>query len=155
MVHEQKDLVTLIAVGDTSPNRDDPPSIFRYCRDVFRSADIVFGQMEAPLSDRGTPMFVPHRPHRVPPGNISAYTGKGAGFNVMSFAANAAMDYGWEAFFDTINILTKNGIAVVGAGKNISEARKPAILEKKGTKVGFLAYISIIAPGLAAEEDFL
>src|SRR5512137_2809380 len=122
MSKKKDDSFTFVAVGDISPNRNDPPSIFQYCGDVFRSADIVFGQMESPLSDRGTPMFVPHRPHRLPPSNISAYTEKGAGFNVMSFAANAAMDYGWEAFFDTINILTKNGIAVVGAGKNISEA---------------------------------
>ena len=46
-----------------------------------------------------------------------------------------------------------NNIAVAGAGRNIAEARRPAILERNGTKVGFLAYLSIVFPGLIAEED--
>ncbi len=153
MVHEHKDLLTLVAVGDISPNRDDPPSIFQYCGDVFRTADIVFGQLESPLSDRGTPMFVPYPPCRLAPKNISALTKEGAGFDIMSFACNHAMDYGWEAFFDTLDALKKNNIPVIGAGRNIEEARRPFILEIKGTRVGFLSYLSIVFPGLIAEED--
>ena len=153
MVQKQKDLITLVGVGDVSPNRDDPPSIFRHCGDVFRTADIVFGQMESPLSDRGTPMFVPHAPCKLAAKNVSALTAKGAGFDVMSFACNHAMDWGWEAFYDTLDALKKNNIPIVGAGRNITEARKPVILERKGTRVGFLAYLSIIFPGLVAEED--
>jgi poly-gamma-glutamate synthesis protein (capsule biosynthesis protein) len=153
MVQKQQASVILVAVGDISPNRDDPPSIFRYCGDIFRTADVVFGQMENPLTDKGIPMFTSHRPHRLPPRNISAYTKEGAGFDVMSHAANAAMDYGWEGFLDTLNILRKNNIAVVGAGKNIEEARRPVILERRGTRVGFLAYVSIIERGLIAEND--
>ena len=40
MVNKKKEELTLVAVGDISPNRDDPPSIFRFCRDAFRDADI-------------------------------------------------------------------------------------------------------------------
>ncbi len=153
MADKTKDSLTVVAVGDTSPNRDDPLSIFRYCMDTLRGADILFGQMESPMTDSNTHMFVPHRPHKIRPDNISALNEKGARFDVMSFAANASMDYGHEGFFDTIGILKKNNIAVVGAGKNIEEARKPAIIERKGTKVGFLAYLSILSPGLVADED--
>ncbi len=148
-----KDFITMLAVGDISPNRDDPPSIFKYCGDVFKKADIVFGQMESPLSDRGMPMFTEHAPTRLRPNNVKALTEEGAGFDIMSFACNHAMDYGWEAFFDTLDILKKNNIPIVGAGRNIAEARKPYILERNGTRVGFLAYLSIIFPGLVAEED--
>ncbi|MFC2004147.1 CapA family protein [Chloroflexota bacterium] len=157
MIHEQKSgsqksLLTLVGVGDVSPQRADPPSIFRHCGDVFRTADFVFGQMEAPLSDRGNPNTEVHR--RLPPKNISALTEEGAGFDVMSFATNHGMDYGWDAFFDTLDILEKNNIAVVGAGKNIEEARKPVIIERDGTRVGFLAYLSVFAtPILIAKED--
>jgi hypothetical protein len=59
MVQSKDKAITLVGVGDISPNRDDPPSIFRFSRDTLRSADIVFGQMESPLSDRGTPQFTP------------------------------------------------------------------------------------------------
>ncbi|MBI2859192.1 MAG: CapA family protein [Chloroflexi bacterium] len=144
--------ITLVAVGDISPNREDPPSIFRYCGDLFRKADIVFGQMEAPLSDRGIPNFGPGIPRRLAAKNISALTEEGAGFDVMSHACNHAMDYGWDAFHDTLNALKKNNIAVVGAGDNITEARKPAIIERNGTRVGFLAYLSIVYPGLVAKK---
>ncbi len=153
MVSERKDLIKLVAVGDVSPDRDDPPSIFRYCGDVFHTADIVFGQLEAPLSDRGTVAFIDHSPRRVAAKNISALTEKGAGFDVMSHACNHAMDFGWEAFYDTLDSLKKNNIPVVGAGRNIEEARRPVILERKGTRVGFLAYLSIMAVGFAADED--
>lgn len=145
--------ITLMAVGDVSPNREDPPSLFRYCRETLRGADIVFGQLEAPISDRGTPQFVPSAPARVPAKNVTALTGEGGGFHVMSFAGNHALDYGAEAFFDTIDLVTKQGIALVGAGKNIAEARKPAIVEREGTRVGFLAYCSVLPLGFEAEEN--
>ncbi|MBI2859336.1 MAG: CapA family protein [Chloroflexi bacterium] len=153
MVREGKNTITLVAVGDVSPNRDNPPSIFHYCGNLFRDADIAFGQMEAPLSDRGTPAFVSAVPRRLASKNISALTEEGAGFDVMSHACNHAMDYGWEAFNDTLEALKKNNIAVVGAGENIHEARRPAVLERDGTKVGFLAYLSIVYPGLVAQKN--
>jgi hypothetical protein len=36
---------------------------------------------------------------------------------------------------------------MIGVGANIDEARKPAIVERKGTKITFLAYNSILPPG--------
>jgi poly-gamma-glutamate synthesis protein (capsule biosynthesis protein) len=152
MVTKKQDVI-LVGVGDVRPQRSDPPSIFSHCGDVFQTADISFGQMESPMSDRGTPMFTPHAPGKRSPKNITALTEKGGRFTAMSFACNHAMDWGPDAFFDTIDLLTKNNIAVVGAGKNLSEARKPAIIEKKGTKFGFLANLTIVIPGLIAEED--
>jgi poly-gamma-glutamate capsule biosynthesis protein CapA/YwtB (metallophosphatase superfamily) len=147
--------IVLMAVGDVSPSRDDPPSIFRFCREVLRSADVLFGQMEAPLSDRGERAFTPQGQCRLPAKNITALTAEdGAGFDVMSFAGNHSMDFGEVAFFDTIQALTNAGIAVVGAGSTIKEARNPVIVERNGTKIGFLAYTSILYPGLEAEEEW-
>ena len=146
--------LTLIAVGDVSPSRADPPLIFRHWGDTFSTADVVFGQMESPMSARGTPMFVPHSPCKIAPSNITALNkSTGAGFDVMSFACNHAVDYGFDAFYDTLKHLNESGIAVVGAGKNMAAARTPAIVSKDDTKIGFLAYLSIVFPGLIAEED--
>ena len=146
--------LTMIAVGDVSPSRDDPPSIFQHCGDTFRNADIVFGQMESPMSARGCAMFVPHSPVKIAPSNLSALDKKtGAGFDVMSFACNHAMDYGWDAFYDTLDHLGTAGIGVVGAGKNMAQARTPVIVDRNRTKVGFLAYLSIVFPGVVAEEE--
>jgi poly-gamma-glutamate synthesis protein (capsule biosynthesis protein) len=146
--------IVLMAAGDVSPSRDDPPSIFRFCREVLRSADVLFGQLEAPLSDRGERAFTPQGQCRLPAKNITALTAEeGAGFDVMSFAGNHSMDFGEDAFFDTIRALTNAGIAVVGAGSTIKEARNPVVVERNGTKIGFLAYTSILYPGLEAESS--
>jgi poly-gamma-glutamate synthesis protein (capsule biosynthesis protein) len=63
-----------------------------------------------------------------------------AGFNVMNFAHNHTFDWGVTGMEDTMAGLKEQGIAVFGAGKNIDEARKPVVLERKGTRVGFLGY---------------
>jgi len=44
------------------------------------------------------------------------------------------MDWGREAFFETLGHLRDNGLAVVGAGKDIKEAVRPAVIEAKGLK---------------------
>ena len=50
------------------------------------------------------------------------------------------MDYGPEALAETIALLEKHQISYVGAGPNLAAARTPAIIEKNGMKVAFLAY---------------
>ena len=44
-------------------------------------------------------------------------------------------------------LLLEKGIQVTGTGRNLDEAREPAIVERNGVKVGFLGYCSVIPPG--------
>ncbi len=88
---------------------------------------------------------------RIPPKNVAALTY--AGFNIVSFASNHTLDWSDDALFDTLDVLRKNNIVVIGAGRNIDEARRPAIIECKGTKVGFLAYCSVVPSGFEARAD--
>jgi poly-gamma-glutamate synthesis protein (capsule biosynthesis protein) len=88
---------------------------------------------------------------RADPKSASAI--KNAGFHVVSFASNHCMDWGSEAFFDTIHALQEQGLLVIGAGRNIEEARRPAMIECKGTRIAFLAYNSILPLGYWAEVD--
>ena len=54
------------------------------------------------------------------------------------------MDWGVEPFLETLARLREHH-HVVGAGNDLDEARRPAIVElADGTKVGFLAYCSIV-----------
>jgi poly-gamma-glutamate synthesis protein (capsule biosynthesis protein) len=41
---------------------------------------------------------------------------------------------------ETAEILKRNGIGFSGAGKDIAEARRPALIEKRGLKIGLLSY---------------
>ncbi len=149
-----EETIKIVAVGDLSPDRDGPESIFDPNAHILREADIAFGQLETPFSERGSPQ-VGRGAHKIAhPKNVSALSN--AGFDVISFASNHALDFGYDAFFDTIDLLRKSDIEVVGVGNNFEEARKPVILERKGIRVAFLAYNSITMAwlrGYAADID--
>ena len=141
----------LYAVGDVGPNREDPQSMFRHVSGLLKQGDIRFCQLETNLSTRGTPLPQARLPMRTHPNSTGAL--KDAGFQVVSFASNHCMDFGQEAFFDTIDAIKANGMEPIGAGRNIAEARRPAILERNGTRIAFLAYNSILPFGYWAETD--
>ena len=143
--------VTLLAVGDVAVKRDDPASIFRGCRGALTAGNIVFGQLETTVSERGS--RVPHAKlaMRAPPG--MAETVSKANFDVMSFAGNHCLDWGYDAFDDTMDLLTKAGVKLCGAGQDIVEARRPALFEVRGTRFAFLAYSSILPDGYWAEAS--
>ncbi|MBI2986193.1 MAG: CapA family protein [Deltaproteobacteria bacterium] len=156
--------VSIYAVGDVIPDRPNPESLFELALPTLKEADILFGQLEAPLTEKGEPQLQAF-PEGEPqlqafprgcgrwliPEWVSGLTY--AGFDVMSFASNHTLDRSEEGLFATIDTLTKNNIAVIGVGKNIDEARKPLILERKGTKVAFLAYGSVLPKGYEARAD--
>jgi poly-gamma-glutamate capsule biosynthesis protein CapA/YwtB (metallophosphatase superfamily) len=147
---KQKDSIKLVAVGYIvigikrqlmdgtffEPIRKDPNSAFPFISPLIKKADIAFFNLESAYSDKG----------RRANGRISAWCGSpnmvsgiaSAGFNLANIANNHIMDYGQEAFLDTLEHLTKHKIAYFGGGRNISEARKPVILERKGTRLAFL-----------------
>ena len=66
-----------------------------------------------------------------------------AGMDYVSLANNHIRDAGGNGVLQTIRNLTKRGLKVSGAGKDLKAARKPAILEAAGTKVAILAYDAI------------
>ena len=146
---ESSSKVTLVAVGDLMPNRDEPETILELTAPALKNYDIRFGHLEINLSERGSRCSASRAPARAHPRNIRAL--KVAGFDVVSFASNHCLDWGAEAMFDTIDLCRNEGIEVVGAGKDIAEARKPVILERKGVRVAFLAYNSILPIGYWAD----
>ena len=143
--------VSIYAVGDVIPSPPNPESLFESALPTLKQADILFGHLDANLSQKGEPQMHRFPARSVGPAGVSALTY--AGFHVMSFASNQVLDRGEVGLSETIETLTKNNIAVIGAGKNIDEARKPLILERKGTKVAFLAYCSVLPRGYEARAD--
>lgn len=140
-----------LATGDLAMDRDDYDSSFVATRDVLQRADIVFGQLETSFAERGTRL--PQARHAVlarPEG--AAALGR-AGFDVISFAGNHCLDWGNEAFFETIGHLKDAGIQVAGVGADIADARKPTIFRlPDGTSVAVLAYSSILPMSYWADE---
>jgi poly-gamma-glutamate capsule biosynthesis protein CapA/YwtB (metallophosphatase superfamily) len=138
--------VSLTAVGDVMLARkverliqsQGPDYPFVKVRDKLKAADITFGNLESPLSERGTPLPGKGICFRARPEMSQKL--QDSGFDVLSVANNHAVDYDTDAFLDTLELLRSSQIQPVGGGQNIDEARRPVIIEKNGLKVGFLAY---------------
>lgn len=144
-----KPKLNLVAVGDVHPNREDPKTLFRLVADVLKQGDITCCQLECTISDKGTVRTDVRNPtHRVPAKNIEALVA--GGFSLVTFAGNNNLDYGLNAFFDTLECLEKVGIRTVGAGKNLEEARRPVVLERNGVRVAFVNACSILRDGYEA-----
>jgi poly-gamma-glutamate capsule biosynthesis protein CapA/YwtB (metallophosphatase superfamily) len=143
--------IVLYVVGDVAPDREDPASIFEHVAGLLHTGDVALCQLEAVLSERGSPLPQVRLPCTAQPGVARAL--KDAGFDVVSFASNHCLDMGREAFLDTINVLQEEGMSVVGAGRNIQEARRPALIHSRGTRIAFLAYNSILPHGYWAEVN--
>ena len=141
----------LIATGDVGPNRENPDEIFDGVRSSLAQADLVFGQLEPCIAHTGTPAAQCRLPMRCKPESAGAI--RRAGYDVISFATNHCMDWGRPAFFETLELLKAQGIKTIGAGKDIFEARQPAIFELDGTRIGFLGYNSILPQDYWANEE--
>jgi hypothetical protein len=145
----KKEAITLLGVGDILIDRDNPDTLFQYVADVLRSGDITFANCEQVYSDKVKRMK--EIASYSDPRNIPALIN--AGIDIISLANNHTLDCGQEALLDTIVRLKEAGLPYIGVGKNISEARQPVILERKGTRIGFLAYCCIGPDGYEAGEN--
>ncbi|MDP3025307.1 MAG: CapA family protein [candidate division Zixibacteria bacterium] len=135
----------LILVGDIMLSRGVDVTMknkgylypFKNIAEITNSAEVTFGNLESPLSNRGTrgDQLYSFR------GNPEAVKGLlYAGFKVLNLANNHSYDYGKKAFEQTLEVLNKNNIKVIGAGKNVTEARMPAIFDLGDLKIAFLGY---------------
>lgn len=112
---------------------------FELTKDILRQAQIVFGNLEGPLTDAGTAEAAKQYVFRSPPDMVAPALAR-AGFNVVSLANNHTLDYGPEGLEDTLAALKKAGIRHAGAGRNDIEARQPVYMMADGVTVAFLAY---------------
>jgi poly-gamma-glutamate synthesis protein (capsule biosynthesis protein) len=141
--------ITLLGAGDCGPVHGpaDGYPIERYSelvRPALKDASLRFGNCERQYSSRGTASET--SPHgRQPPSMAQIFTD--CGFDAVTIANNHMYDFGPEALLDTRALLLGKGIAVTGAGRDLDEARQPAIVERAGIKVGFLGYCSVIPEG--------
>lgn len=107
----------------------------------FKASDIVFGNLETSMSNKGQPMKDKEYTFRSSP-QLAPYLKK-YNFTALSIANNHVLDYGPLAFNDTMKVLKENGISYVGGGYNKQEASNGVIIEKKGVKIGFVAFTRV------------
>lgn len=132
--------VTVSITGDICPvNRVESIiskrdfSSFDDAREVLLKQDLVLANLECPLTRskqrvnkigpnlKGDPLTV----------DLLRYLNVKA----VALANNHILDFGREGLSDTIKVLSDNKIEYLGAGSNLSEARKPLLKEINGTRI--------------------
>ncbi|HAM36023.1 MAG TPA: capsular biosynthesis protein [Elusimicrobia bacterium] len=103
-------------------------------------ADILFGNLECPLSKRGRKTEGKTWTFRALPRSLTAL--KAAGFNLVNIANNHVMDYGPDAFEDTLKALREHDLPFIGGGRNRDEAEDLRLITVRGLRVGFLGFTS-------------
>ncbi len=123
--------------------------------------DIMAGNLEMPITKRGTPIENQPYVYKGSPDALPAL--RDAGFDVLSLATNHAMDQGVEGLQDTIKYMNEAGLGHMGTGNNDKEAFTPHIIETKGIKVAYIGLSRVIplsslkadrnTPGIAETYD--
>ncbi|MFQ3535597.1 MAG: CapA family protein [Aggregatilineales bacterium] len=144
--------VTIVFTGDVMLGRsleeaaranNDPFFAFRRVAELLRNADLTVGNLECVLSNLGVPAR-----KRYPLRCAEALEAlRWAGFDVLSLANNHAMDFSGQALLDMISRLNNVGIATVGAGANLRQARRPAVVLRNGVRIAFLGYVNVPQDG--------
>lgn len=140
--------VSFIGVGDVHVERPDGENVFRHVQKYFDEADLLFANSEQMYGSGHTAA----RAHATYSHRRGAEIAARVGFDVISFANNHALDWGPAGLLDTLKRAEAAGVRAIGAGGSLTEAREPAVIEKKGVRIGFLAY-SCTGPAHYAAED--
>ncbi len=109
-------------------------------RAIAQSLDLTIANVECCLSTRGGPtQLVRGKPFffRGPPSGALAL--EAMNVRVAGVANNHALDYGEQALRDTLHELGAAGMATAGAGLGDVEARRAAIVDHDGLRVGVMA----------------
>ena len=133
--------VEMLIIGDIQVHtrRADAATAFNRMRDTLKKADLVYANLEGLLvKSVGTTIDIPDKPEWTHPGPDGVKALKASNIAVVGVANNVAS--GRANILRSLGVLDANGIIHTGAGRNIDEAHKPAIVERKGVRIGFLQY---------------
>ena len=121
--------------------------------ELMRNADVTVINCETSISTRGYPADKTYTFRGVP--EHTAFLRDYLGVDGASLANNHTLDYGWDAFYDTLENLRKYDITPFGAGNNLAEATAPYIAEVGDKKIAFFGSNQILPGGSwrAGEES--
>jgi poly-gamma-glutamate synthesis protein (capsule biosynthesis protein) len=140
-------------IGDTYVQRSNPDEVFAPNMHHFQAADVLFANLETVVADeKYLPADDPMRRFpRTDEKTLDSYLK--AGINVMNIANNPALYHGRDCFVRSLDVLDASGVVYGGGGRNITEARRPAIIEKNGVRIAFVCRVSVCPADAGASED--
>jgi len=114
-------------------------------RQEIADADIFMVNQEFPFTDRGEKVPDKQFNFRVSPQWVSAL--KEMDVDLVTLANNHILDYGQQGLLDSCDTLNEAGIAYVGGGKDLDEAKKLVTMEAGGRTIGFLGTSRVYMDG--------
>lgn len=138
------DNVSIAITGDVMFGRKMPSVLssgdpFRNVENVTKNADILLVNFENPVTTSGNVVkgdvalkASPEYTHLLAEANDNV---------VAAQANNHAFDYGLDGITDSLKNLKDAGIITTGAGQNINEASKPAVIDVGDRKITILNYM--------------
>lgn len=138
---------TIAFAGDVMPGRDveaalatrRPEDFWGDALPYLTGADLAICNLETPVTTsnekwKGAKTFK----FKASPHTLSIL--KAANIALVGLANNHTGDYGTEGLLESFEHLTKAGIAWCGAGRTLAEARRPAVLERRGLKLAIAGF---------------
>ena len=117
---------------------------------VFRSAQIVVGNLECPATKIKAPVFKRFI-FRSEPEWLDAL--KAHGITHLNLANNHAIDQGREGLLDTRHNIETSGMISIGAGENMAEASEPVLLADSPRKVWLVPSLRLALENYALLPD--
>ncbi len=107
-------------------------SIMSCVRELFAENDAVMINLECPFSSKKHPVSkqIVFRAD-----TVWASALKRNGITHAALANNHSIDQGYKGLEETYSVLTKNGISVLGYGRNLSQRVSPAVIRKGNVEV--------------------
>lgn len=128
----------LIFAGDLILDEPDPDHWLSGIAPALRRADAAIGHLEVPHSRHVAQAVEDVPAPGADPDHLPALAR--AGFAAVTLAGNHIADLGSIGISDTIAGLEAAGLAYTGAGLNLSQASRPALLERAGYRIAVLSY---------------
>jgi poly-gamma-glutamate capsule biosynthesis protein CapA/YwtB (metallophosphatase superfamily) len=134
------DLMLGRRVGERLAQAGDPAAVLRPTACRLARADVTVGNLESTMSRLGPPTQGDDS-FGASPRVLGGL--RHAGFDVLSLANNHVGDYGLRSLVKTVRLVHEGGFVPVGAGADLAEAWRPAIVAREGVSFGFLAFNAI------------
>ena len=139
-------MIRIIGVGDIMPggllHGSSKQFVSNRVVSLLQEGDIRVGTLECAIGN--DPCFLEEKMSRygdvIYTPDVDLKRLKELNIDIVSISNNHFFDLGESGARHTIALLDEMGILHCGAGMNLEEARRPAVFEKDGLSVAFLAF---------------
>lgn len=130
--------LSLLLAGDLVLDEPDPDYWLSGIAPAIRATDLAIAHLEVPHTHACDELAGDVPAPGAEPAHLAAIAH--AGFGAVSLAGNHIADCGAQGIADTIAGLDALGIAHAGAGATLAEARRFAVIVRKGRRIALLSY---------------